>query len=58
MAPFRSSKKGAVEAAEFPADTYGILPQELSDLSQVQKAFFRTFQAVEMHRRGLYTARR
>lgn len=50
MAPFRSSKKGAVEAAELPGDTYGILPQELSDLSQVQNALFRMSQAVEMHR--------
>jgi hypothetical protein len=50
MAPFRSSTRGAVEAEEFPADTYGILPKELSDLSQVHNAFFRTSQAVEMHR--------
>lgn len=36
MAPSRRGKKGPVQAAEFPKDTYAILPKELSDLNEVR----------------------
>ena len=35
MAPSGKGKKGPVLDAEFPKDTYAILPNELSDLNEV-----------------------
>ena len=38
MAPSTRGKKGPVQAAEFPKDTYAILPKDLSDLNEVRLA--------------------
>ncbi len=36
MAPSKRGKKGPPEAAEFPKDTYAVLPDELSQLNEVR----------------------
>ncbi len=36
MAPSKKGKKGPPEAAEFPKDTYAVLPDELSQLNEVR----------------------